>query len=218
MNKEIFVVGGGNSLRGFNFYSLENKTTIVCNKAILNAPFADYFITTDYTFLNGLKAKAFYEGVMKLATHKIFVANCIADHMVFIKNKVIDLKFEIIYNLDDFNETIICKSAKSVGFDMDNFNSGYNTGFSAFQYAIIKGYKKIYLLGMDMGFTDETHYHGGYGKSVDKFRKNINNFLPHFLTVLEKLKKERPDIEIISCSKTSKLNKVIEYKNIEDIL
>ncbi len=134
------------------------------------------------------------------------------------EGQIIDTRYDLKYDLKDFNHIIICKSAKSIGFDFRHFNSGYNSGFSSLQYAIIKGFNSIYLLGIDMYSTNETHYHMGYGKNRNQFNQNLKNYCSHFIDILQKLKKERPDIKIISCSPNSKLNKVIDYQPIKYIL
>jgi len=217
-NNSIFIVAGGSSLKEFDFNKLKDKITIVSNKSFLDVPNANFFITTDITFLNYLKKYNLYNRWKLTPSKKIFVVNLIASFMQLKNGKITDTRYNLTYNLTDFNQIIICRSAKDVGYNFDNFHSGYNSGFCAFQYTIIKKFKKIYLLGMDMCSTEETHYHGGYGRSVEKFNKNLSNYYPHFAEVLKKLNKERPDIKIISCSKTSRLNKFIEYKDIEEIL
>lgn len=254
--KDIFIIGGGTSLKNFDFSKLNDKITIVSNKSIFDVPNANYFITTDYTFINYLRFRGLYDVWRKHPAKKIFVANCIANHIQNINGKITDLKYNLEYDLQDFDEVIICKSAKDIGFDLEHFNSGYNSGFCTFQYAILMGYKNIYLLGMDMISTKvilpvsmsriekklnylktkgiylirrkpkkqkanveiiETHYHKGYNKNITKFNQNLINYCEHFCKILVKLKKERPDINIISCSKISKLNKYVEYKSLEEI-
>ena len=48
---EVFIVGGGTRLSGFDFNKLKNKNVIAVNKSICYVPNANYFITMDYTFL-----------------------------------------------------------------------------------------------------------------------------------------------------------------------
>lgn len=213
-----FVVGGGTSLEGFDFSVLKNKTTVVSNKAIFDVPNPDYFISTDYTFLNYLKKESRYTEWLKVNCLKFFVVNCISDVIQMINGQITDTRYNLAYELQDFNRIIICKSAKSIGYNFDNFNSGYNSGFSSFQLAVILGYNPIYLLGMDMTCGNDTHYHKGYGKSKSRFDKNLVNYYPHFKHVLERLKIEKPELKVISCSPISLLNKFIEYKPIEEIL
>jgi len=213
-----FVVAGGPSLRDFNFDLLNSKTTFVSNKTLFDVPNANYFVTTDYTFLNFLKKNNLYAEWKQNESEKFFVANCIAEVIQNKNGQITDTRYNLHYELKDFDNIIICKSAKDVGFNYEHFNSGYNSGFCSFQLALIMGYKTIYLLGMDMNCNEETHYHGGYGKSLDKMNQNLMNYSKHFKEVLKKLKIERPDLNVISCSPISSLNEIIPYKNIEKIL
>ena len=214
-----FVIAGGSSLKDFDFSVLKDKTTFVSNKTIFDVPNANYFITTDYTFLNYLKKNSLYDEWKQHSADKFFVANCISDVIQNVNGQITDVRYNLNYELQDVDNIIICKSAKSVGFDFEHFNSGYNSGFSSFQLALIMGYKKIYLLGMDLNFKDEdTHYHGGYGKSSSRMNQNLIGYANHFIDVVKKLNKERPDIEVISCSPISVLNDFIPYKDIKEIL
>lgn len=213
-----FVVGGGPSLKGFDFSVLKDKTTVVSNKSIFDVPNPNYFVSTDYTFLNYLKKENKYRNWLKINCLKFFIVNCISDVIQMVNGQITDTRYNLAYELQDFNRIIICKSAKSIGYDFENFNSGYNSGFSAFQTAVILGFNPIYLLGMDMTSDNETHYHQGYQKSKSQFEKNLSNYYPHFKNVLERLKIEKPELSIISCSKISLLNKVIPYKSIKEIL
>lgn len=217
-NNECYIVGGGPSLKDFDFKKLENKTTIAVNKSILNVPNSNYFITTDYTFLNYLRKNNQYEQFQNSNAIKVFVANCISDQLQIIDGNVVDTKFNLEYELQDFDRIIICKSAKSIGFNHKDFNSGYNSGFCALQLAVILGYNPIYLLGIDMNSEgNNTHYHGGYGKNLARMNQNLENYSTHFLSILTRLKIDKPQLNIFSCSERSLLNNVIEYKNFEDI-
>lgn len=214
-----YVIAGGASLKNFDFKLLENKTTIVSNKSIFDVPNANYFITTDYTFLNHLKKEGQYNEWKNTECMKFFVANCISPSIQINNGEIKDVRYDLTYELQDFDRIVICKSAKDIGYNFDNFNSGYNSGYSSFQLAVILGYNPIYLLGMDMISSNKnTHYHEGYGKSISRMNTNLDNYSKHFLNILEKLKIEKPDLKVISCSSISLLNQVIEYKPIEEIL
>ena len=218
-NDVAFVVAGGSSLKDFDFSSLKDKTTFVSNKSIFDVPDADYFITTDYTFLTFLKKTHRYDDWKNTTAEKYFVVNFMSDQIQRIDGQIVDVKNHLNYELQDIDNIVICKSAKDVGFDFEHFNSGYNSGFCSLQLALIMGYKKIYLLGVDLNCDgDDTHYHGGYGKSSFKMNQNLRGYGKHFIEVVKKLKRERPDIEIISCSKTSILNDFITYQDIKEIL
>jgi hypothetical protein len=116
---------------------------------------------------------------------------------------------------------MIVKSYKTegLGHSFNDFRSGENTGFCALQLAILLGYKRIYLLGIDLSCTDRTHYHEGYsGQRVSKFRPKLDQYARYFKTALKSLKKTSPDISVYSCCSTSCLNEIINYIPYESIL
>ena len=86
------------------------------------------------------------------------------------------------------------------------------------QLAIILGYEKIYLLGIDLTKDAVTHYHGGYGERADKFNAKLPNYLSCFKRGLEQMKQDNTGMEVISCSSTSQLNGIIPYQPIEEVL
>ena len=100
----------------------------------------------------------------------------------------------------------------------NDFRTGLNSGYCALQLAILLGYEKIYLLGIDLNPTSSTHYHKGYGTKIKRFHALLLDYFKHFKEGLEQIKKDDKGIEVISCSPTSKLNSIIQYQNIEEVL
>ena len=47
MRDEVFIVGGGSSLSGFDFQKLKNRDTIAINMSALDVPNPTYCITAD---------------------------------------------------------------------------------------------------------------------------------------------------------------------------
>jgi hypothetical protein len=214
-SQECYVVAGGPSLHNFNFFSLLNKKTIVVNKAVLNVPNPNYFITVDYTFITKLGLSA----LNNCYANKYFVVNMAHPFMKKDSEGYVDTRFNLRYsNLIHFNNIIESKDQTGFGFDFDDFRSGANSGYSALQLAIVLGFKKIYLLGFDLCLTSSlTHYHGGYGESSQSFSTKLENYLNTFVIGLNQIQ-SRNDIEIISCSKISALNSYIPYRDIESCL
>ena len=122
-----------------------------------------------------------------------------------------------IYNLFSMNMIIKNAGVEGIGFEFKDFRTGYNSGFCAFQLAVLLGYKKIHLLGFDLCENNsKTHYHSKY-----KNRKTINNkmfekFYTNFVLAI-KILKEKTDIEIISHSKISRLNNSVLYISLGEI-
>ena len=215
--KEVFIVGGGPSLRNYPFERLTNKDTIAINIAVFDVSNPNYFITVDYSFLN--KMRSFRERFINGKYPKIFVADLSYPYLIEhpIKCCIIDTRLRMKYDLSLFNIVIKAKRKEGFGYTFNDFRTGMNSGYCAVQLAIILGYTKIHLLGMDLSVNKKTHYHDMYPKD-NAFDKKLRKYFLFFKSGLKHLKKERPDIEVISHSKDSPLNKVIEYKSLEDIL
>jgi len=209
--KEIYIIGGGPSLTGFDFNSLKNKDTITVNKSILDVPDPNYFITVDYTFLRKLKVSK--SRFTSIDTTKIFVADF---HFPFIQEKngrIVDTRIGLIYDLQDFNMIIKAKQTSGIGYEYKDFRTGINSGYCALQLAVLLGYKKIYLLGIDLNKELITHYHGGYGEKPAVFNTRVPNYLQEFKHGLKQIKQDN-QVEVFSCSPISALNSIIEYVNL----
>lgn len=181
----ICVIGGGPSLKGFDFSKLRDLDTIAVNSAIQDVPNPTYFITCDSGFVKrAVRAKFWNVNTKKILifTHKI-------------------LPYESYFDL-----VIEPKSCGGgIGFTMDNFITGCNSGFCALQYAVLLGYKKIYLLGIDLDTKGGNHYHN----RTNLYVSHLKTFYNHFVDALAVLK--NTDIKVISCSPISRLNEFIPY-------
>lgn len=212
--EEVFIVGGGPSLRNFNFSSLTDKCTITVNKSVFHVPNPNYFISVDYTFLGKVTRKVFHA----IPARKFFVADFSHPFLQEINKKITDTRFNLKYNLHDYNVLIRAQNQEGIGYTFEDFRTGRNSGFCAFQLAIILGFKRIYLLGIDLNKQSSTHYHEGYGERAATFNPKLDEYYDYFEMGLEQLKQERPDIHVFSCSLDSRLNDIISYRDVEWIL
>jgi len=212
-NEGIYIVGGGYSLRDKNLRVLEHYPTIVTNKSILYVPKPNYFVTMDYSFLNkmGHRFRNKFEGTLMT---KIFIVNLASGHLVEENGQIIDQRYGLVYKLEGFNVLIKSYKKEGIGLEFGDFRNGDNTGFSALQLAIVLGYKEINLLGIDLTIGNKTHFHGGYGESPYKFQNKLDEYYEYFKNAIQELNVIRPDIQIYSCSETSKLNDIIPYKKL----
>ena len=208
--KPVYIIGGGTSLKSFDFNKLKDKTTIVVNKSCLTVPNLDYFITMDFTALKkiGMDLTAPYIGT------RVFIANFAKPYLKEINGQIIDSRFGLVYTLNGFTMIIKSWAEESIGFDFWDFRSGNNSGYCALQFAVLMGFNPIYLLGIDLVTSDGTHFHGGYGESKESFQKKLELYYQSFVKGIKELKEKRPDIEVYSCSKISKLNNILEYKEL----
>lgn len=199
-----FIIGGGPSIldiqnSGFDFKILQNEITVGVNKAyILFTP--TYLIWTDAYFF-----KTFKEEVFKLDCVKFCPAN-VAKKFSLKNDKICIIRRD----KDAKGNTYV--SSMSDPIPMWN-----NSGVTGLRIAYILGLNPIYLVGFDIHHTDEkdrTHFHTEYdNKRISKTTpKRYELFYDSFSKTIKDLK--AINIKIYSCSKTSRLNNVIEYVDI----
>lgn len=210
---EVFVVGGGPSLRNFDFHTLTDKCAIAVNKSVFHIPNPNYFISVDYTFLRKVSKTLF----KSIPAKKFFVADFGYPSLKEVDKRITDTRFNLTYDLRDYDLLIKAYKQEGIGYTFKDFRTGKNSGFCALQLAVIFGFKKIYLLGIDLNQRGKTHYHEGYGERVKTFVPKLDEYHDYFKIGLEQLKSERPDIQVISCSPNSRLNGVIPYRSIEEV-
>jgi hypothetical protein len=194
----LFIVGGGPSLEGFDFSRLSTKSTIVVNNSIFDVPNPDYFITMDYTWLlkHGILVPC--ENRMKFLSrgvHKVFVVAFAGDakRCKWTKGGVIDGNIGLEYDLSLFDQVVPASRYGGIGLDYSDFRCGSDSGFSALQLGVILGYKKIFLLGIDFKVVKK--------KSVAAEIKNDPKEV--WVSISRSGKKKLPKvIAIKSCHKT----------------
>ena len=215
IRKEVYIVGGGTSLRGFDWNLLTNKDTIVINKSIFYVSYPTYFVTTDYSFIIKISNE-----VLKFREIKCpkfiavgFSARSEDNDNLYMKEeggRIIDSRRGFVYDLKDFNVIIKSYIKEGIGYTWDDFRTGWNSGHSALQLAVLLGYKEIHLLGIDFTIDslDSFHFHEGYLSS--NFPKKVDEFHNSFVNAIKSIK-ENTHIDIISRSHISRLNEIIPY-------
>lgn len=217
--REIFIVGGGPSLQNFDFNRLTDKETIVVNKSMFDVPNPDYMITMDFTFIRKVGIAQFDS----INTTKVFVANFVPIYMKWKDGRIIDTRFGLVYDLHDFDLIIRCKYETGFGFTFRTFRSGDNSGFCALQLAVLLNYDIIYLLGFDLNLsgqsttTGKSHYHEGYGESLQTFNVKLQKYYENFVVGFNQLKANLPNIKVYNCSNVSRLNQIVPYKAIDEV-
>lgn len=145
--KDVFIVGGGASLKDFNFNLLKDKCVIAINRSFTKIPFAQVLYFSDYRFY--MWATGELKGDEKLVTEfKTF------------KGQI----YTIASKISEPNINIIQNTGKT-GFDTisGRVKHGGNSGYAAINLAYHFGAKRIILMGYDMGFTNkQSHFHDGY--------------------------------------------------------
>lgn len=174
----IYIIGGGSSLKDFDFNRLAGKVTIACNKALLYIE-PTYLVYMDDQFYDWYEDEVRAFGGMKF-THSW---NKKREGVTFAKN------LGSLGLSDDFKTGL--------------FHGG-NAAYLALNLACVMGGETIYLLGVDMCYGNgATHFHGGYpNKDVigeNRFKHMIKAF--NYGSVILK---ER-GAQIYNCSSISKL-------------
>jgi len=208
VNNEVFIIGGGSSLKGFPFSQLKDKDTIAVNVAAFDVPNPTYCITGDSGIFRKIQ-----EGYFKdIKTTWIMVTNLLHPKMKWKDGRFKHTQSGYVYNLFCVDMLIRSSGLEGIGFSFNDFKTGYNSGFCAFQLAVLLRYKKIYLLGIDLckGLRT-THYHKRYGTTKKIDDKLLDRFYDNFVLAL-KIMKQESDIEVISCSPVSRLNEFIPYQ------
>jgi len=220
----VFIVGGGPSVNNTDLSKLAGENTITVNCAVFDVPNPTVFITKDYTFLT--KAASILRTSRRRrpevvnrwkSARRVFVA-CFSDGDLQEKNGVItDVRYNLVYDLSSVDEVIRTDKRVGIGRTINSFYAGGDSGFSALQYAIVKGYREIYLIGYDMVVHGGHHYHDWYPRENTKFQRTLDKYLRMYEKVFPKIHKWE-DIKVVSCSAISKLNEFIPYVDPRKVL
>lgn len=145
-----FIIGGGPSLRGFDFKRLEGRgRTIAINRAFESAPFADVLFFMDNRFYQMV-----HKG--KLGAEATRLWDEFKGLRVFLN--ILGRQFEDVYSVRSLGRVGLSNSLKA------GIYHGNNSGVGAIGLAVCLRANPIYLLGFDCRFSDgQTHFHTGYG-------------------------------------------------------
>ncbi len=163
----IFIIGGGPSLRQFDFNSLKIKKTIAINKAFYTIPFASAVYWTDSRVYGWYKKDI---------------------------DNFKGLKYTIGRNRDYSDDVTILRKGMKFGLEEkpDALAHGNNSGYAAINLAYHLGASKIVLLGFDMVTNEhESHFHDGYPTRKTKNSTYETQFIPAFPHIAGALKNKK---------------------------
>ena len=202
--KRCFIIGGGPSLRGFDFSCLWGEKIIAVNKAFVDVPFAEIQYSADYQFQEWINDPA--KGGEKMA-------KAIKAWPLFQGHKVCLKLPGYVYPKDIEFVEISEGEGISESLEEGIYNSS-NTGYGAINLAIALGANPIYLLGYDMKHDGKiTHFHEGYPKP--QYESQLKIFAKKFPKLAEAAKEK--NIRIINLNKDSTLD-CFEFGSIDDVL
>lgn len=177
VGRSVYILGGGPSLRGFDFESLRGCGHVVAvNDAIFAAPWADTAITIDIIWLaNRVNALRHFDGEMIAAVPDDFEP------------------------VDAPVRYVLRRPGAMVSERMGIVYTGDNSGFAALGMAIMRGASRIALLGYDM--TAPGHFHAGY---TWRSRYGVGDYprWARYFHALKRIADER-GIQIINCNRNS---------------
>ena len=209
VNKRCFIIGGGSSLKGFDFSVLDNELTIGINKT---------FQVYDKATINYSMDVTFYDSMQKGDYDKPNEPKLWGSWMAFKGIKI----FLTPMNIKQFgNEVFLIRRSIEPEFnriDLDNgIWGGSNSGTGAINLAIALGSTEIYLLGYDCKATGSTHWHSGYEADRDIVQFNMK-----LVSYKEEIEKQYEDIKklgvvIYNCNPDSDL-KCFPFTDIKKVL
>lgn len=194
-----FIMGGGPSLRGFDFSQLKGEKIIVINRAFEVCPFADIMFSMDNRFYNWLVRGQLPGSLEKFMAFKglkvwLEVSNNSYHHGIYY---VVGLPTDgIPYSLKA------------------GIYHGNHSGYGALQLALVLGAGPIYLLGYDMKHQGTaTHFHSGYpsrqgAHTLFSFKSGLERLAPMIRKAGRKVINLNPDSAL----------RCFEFGNIKEIL
>ena len=167
--RRCFIVGGGPSLKGFNFPRLNQELTIAVNRSF------EYF---EPSVILWMDYQTFYMDLMK----GVFGDEARRRFMSSPALKVTLNLSKYHYPADVYSIHAAPGGDKRITFSLaEGIGSGENSGYAALNFAVCMGANPIYLLGFDMrgdGEGGQAWFHSGYksdqGEGV--YRKFIEAF------------------------------------------
>jgi len=180
-DSRCFLIGGGFSLKDFDFNLIKNELTIGVNKS-----FTKFSTTINYAM-----DPRFYD-MVTYASKQDSKYGDLHKRWLEYKGVKVFLKASRKFTLDSSVYYVNALDKKAVSFDLSKgIYSGSNSGFGALMLACCLGCKKIGLLGFDMKVDEKrnkTHFHEGYlhqdiknmQRKLDSFAKCFNEFAPSF--------------------------------------
>ena len=181
--EDAFIIGGGDSLKSFDWNLLKSENTIGCNDAFKHGvDVCKVCIFGDVKWFKAFELELHhYKGTV--FTNATALYRTRLDWLWVMKRQPLGL-----YN--------------------DALGWNYNTGASAVNLALLLGAKRIFLLGFDMQLSKDGKINWHVNK-LDKPKAVVKVF-PDFLKGFKKLaidlKTKFPGVEVINITDDSKLN------------
>lgn len=159
-SNDIYIVGGGASLKNFDWTRLSGRRVIAVNRAYETLPFAEVVYFSDLRFWVWNQS-----ALLQHTGRKITSA-------VKIKKKRI--------------ENVRITGLTGIDTKEGCIRQGNNSGYGAINLAVHLNAKRIFLLGFDMKFSGgQCHWHDGY--PVLNTEKMLQQMIHYFDTMVDPL-------------------------------
>jgi hypothetical protein len=203
LNKRCFLIGGGESVKGFDFSKLKGELTIGINKAFKFFPDSTINYCMDPTFYDQMKRGDFDKpGEPPLQTYwdnykglHVFLTPMELKEFgkeVFVVKRLLDKEI----NREDLGCGIY---------------QGTNSGTGAICLAAALGANPIYLMGYDMKAVTSTHWHEGYEeREMATFNKTLEGYRDDISSISILL--NQAGIRVVNLNKDSDL-KCFEFSD-----
>lgn len=189
--RTVFLLGGGPSLRGFDFDRLKGRGVVVAiNDAVLHAPWADAVFTIDTVWLQRRRGS-----LTEFEGERIAAVPPDWDRSAW-------TGFTLLRRVQ--------RPGLSRG--MDAIYTGDNSGFAALGLAIMRDAARIALLGYDL--TGPGHWHEGYEWRSRYGHADYQRWASYF-PVLAEAARQR-GVRVINCNPASGV-RCFEFGYFEDI-
>jgi len=207
LGKRCFIIGGGESLKGFDFNILNDEYTIGINKAFQFYPNIKVLYIMDSDFYNGMKDGRYD----KPNQPKIW------DIWMSFKGVRV---FLTPMELKEFGkEAVLVRRIMrpSVSRDLDyGIYGGRNSGLGAIMLAIALGASPIYLLGYDMKAVTQSHWHDGYpNRSLGEFNQKLVEYRDEITNMMSLINQAK--VQIINLNPDSEL-RCFPFSDIDTVL
>jgi hypothetical protein len=201
--QDIFIVGGGYSVREVNLDFLTDRVTIAINDSYKILPNATALFWCDNSWC-GREMDGLQKHECELRFHPRTYAE------THIKKDI----------TGPAGSTILNRTGE-YGYDpnIDNV-MGNNGGTQALNFAVNLGAKRVYLIGFDMRddplSRGTTHWHDAH-QVVIRHDTYSRLFIPSIEALNKELKKRRIGTEVINCSRTSAIT-CFKKKNVKGLM
>lgn len=167
--KEVcYIFGGGPSLRRLDWDKLlwVDKFIIAVNRAYEKLPSADIVYFSDYRFWMRHRASLLLHQGLKVTVAKELLKSVESGDIVRDDLDSTSVHAALWANPANHQQLHYHRITGTDGLDTTTgcLRSGNNSAYAALNLAVNLGFKKIYLLGVDMRFDEHgrSHWHNGY--------------------------------------------------------